>query len=188
MSAPPWRDEPSPALWHFSEEPAIRRFVPRSSERLKGRSLVWAVDTRHSPLFWFPRQCPRITFWTGPTTTLTDRERFFGSASAVGRIHAVEEGWLASVGACRLFAYRLPGSSFVPEPSAAGYWVSPETVRPLEVEAVGDLVARHSRAEIELRSEISLWPTWHRVIRSSLGFSGARLSNSSSPQPPDLLP
>lgn len=26
--------------------------------------LVWAVDTRPAPLFWFPRDCPRgCTFW-----------------------------------------------------------------------------------------------------------------------------
>ena len=185
---PQWRGEPEPGLWHFSEQRDISEFVPRPSPRLGGRLLVWAVDTRHSPLFWFPRDCPRITFWTAPTTTQADRERFFGSPIAEGRIHGVEDGWWERVRTTRLFAYRLPPASFFPEGNAVGYWVCAETVHPLEGLVMDDLIHKHAEAGIGLRAMGSLWPLWHEVIRSSLGFSGCRLTNARTVQPPDLLP
>ena len=42
--------------------------------------LVWAVDTRHAPMFWFPRDCPRGCVWAVSMTTAADRERFFGQS------------------------------------------------------------------------------------------------------------
>ena len=51
------------------------------------------VDTRHPPMFWFPRDCPRGCIWPVSTTTAGDRERFF-SHSATTRIHVIEADWL----------------------------------------------------------------------------------------------
>ena len=48
----------------MSENPEIARFEPHISATAAEREpLVWAVDTRHLPLYWFPRDCPRGTFW-----------------------------------------------------------------------------------------------------------------------------
>src|SRR5207237_6915221 len=64
--APPYRGEGPHALWHVSEDPSLSRFVPhRATPALTDEPLVWAIDTRHLPLFWFPRDCPRCTFWAG---------------------------------------------------------------------------------------------------------------------------
>ena len=49
---------------------------------------------------------------------------------------------------------------------------------PAEVVELADLVARHEDATIELRVLDNLWPTWNRVIASSLEFSGIRLHNA----------
>ncbi len=62
MSAPPYKGEGANALWHVSEDPSLERFEPRD-----GR--VWAIDTRHLPFYWFPRDCPRATFWAVEGTT-----------------------------------------------------------------------------------------------------------------------
>ena len=35
----------------------------------------WAIDTRHLPLYWFPRDCPRGTFWATAATLPADAER-----------------------------------------------------------------------------------------------------------------
>src|SRR5881296_912070 len=76
--APAYRGEGPHALWHVSEDPAITRFAPhRAKTALTDALLVWAVDTRHLPLFWYPRDCPRCTFWPGPRTTDADAERFW---------------------------------------------------------------------------------------------------------------
>ena len=62
--APPYANEGPHALWHVSENPGIDRFEPHVSATAAEREpLVWAVDTRHLPLYWFPRDCPRGTFW-----------------------------------------------------------------------------------------------------------------------------
>ena len=59
--APPDAGEGPFALWHFSEDPSLSRFRPRPPEHEPAaRPVVWAVDTRHAPSFWFPRDCPRV--------------------------------------------------------------------------------------------------------------------------------
>jgi hypothetical protein len=76
---------------------------------MEGEHPVWTVDTRHAPMFWFPRDCPRGCIWTGPATSGEDRERFFGQ-SAAKRVHVVEAAWLEPIRTCRLFAYRITPS------------------------------------------------------------------------------
>jgi hypothetical protein len=75
-------------------------------------------------------------------------------------------------------AYRLPKETFAPDPEVGGYWLSREPVAPLEVVELGDLLARHAEAEIELRIVESLWPLWDLVAASTLEFSGMRLRNA----------
>jgi hypothetical protein len=67
-----------------------------------------------------------------------------------------------------------------------GYWVTSETVESVERVEVGDLLARHAAAGIELRITPSIWPFWRRVAGSTVEFSGSRLRNA-APQP-DQLP
>ena len=68
--APPYVGEGPHALWHVSENSSIERFEPHvSATAASGEPRVWAVDTRHLPLYWFPRECPRGTFWATPQTT-----------------------------------------------------------------------------------------------------------------------
>ena len=64
MREPPphYNGEGEHALWHVSEDDSIRRFEPRDGK-------VWAIATRLLPLYWFPRDCPRATFWAESTTT-----------------------------------------------------------------------------------------------------------------------
>jgi hypothetical protein len=88
--------------------------------------LVWAVGTRHLPLFWFPRDCPRGTFWAGPQTSPEDEERFLLETSA--RVHAVEAGWLDAIRNARVLAYRLPEEPLRPHPEVGGYWLSRDPV------------------------------------------------------------
>jgi hypothetical protein len=139
--------------------------------------LVWAIDEEHAPLYWFPRDCPRVTFWPGPETARETVERFFAHTDA-RRIHAIEAAWLERVQACELYAYRLDPVSFAPRDDADGHWVSREVVEPLGVEPVGDLLARHVRARIELRVTPSLWPLHDAVAASDLRFSMVRMRNA----------
>ena len=100
--APPYDGEGGFAVWHFSEDPSLGRFLPRGRAADPGaRPLVWAVDTRHAPMFWFPRDCPRGCIWPVSGTTPEDRDGFFGQ-SAANRVHVMEGGWLRRMQECRL--------------------------------------------------------------------------------------
>ena len=78
----------------------------------------------------------------------------------------------------RVVAYRLPHETFAPDPDVGGYWLSREAVVPVEIIELGDLVELHARSGIDLRVVENLWPTWRRVIASSLEYSGIRLHNA----------
>jgi hypothetical protein len=174
--APPYANEGPRALWHVSEDPSIERFAPHVSATAElDEPLVWAIDTRHLPLYWFPRDCPRGTFWADATTSPADAERLLGGSS---RVHAIEESWLERMRTTDVYAYRLPEAPFDAYPDVGGYWVSRETIEPLEVRPLGDLVALHEDAEIELRVVPDLWPLWNEVVASTLEFSGMRLRNA----------
>jgi len=181
QAAPHYDGEGSFALWHFSEDPALGRFQPRvPASDPHALPMVWAVDTRHAPMFWFPRDCPRGCIWPVETTTAPDRERFFGQ-SAANRIHVIETGWLPRMQACRLYAYKLPADSFRPH-EVGGYWVSSEQVEAVELAVIDDLLVKHAQAGIELRVTPSIWPFWRMVVGSTVEFSGCRLRNT-APHP-----
>lgn len=178
--APPYAGEGTHALWHVSENPSIERFEPhRSATASSSEPRVWAVDTRHLPLYWFPRECPRGIFWATPETTQADSAFLQGS----GRVHLVEEGWVDVMRSTRVVAYRLPEETFAADPEVGGSASSRRAVEPLEVVELGDLVGCHTRAGIELRAVANLWPTWNRVVASTLEFSGIRLHNALSAPP-----
>ena len=160
----------------MSENPEIARFEPHISATAAEREpLVWAVDTRHLPLYWFPRDCPRGTFWADAETTPEDKGRLLGESS---RVHVVEEAWRERMRATTVFAYRLPEERFEPHPEVGGYWISRDAVEPSVIETVDDLVGRHARAAIELRFVPNIWPLWNEVAASTLEFSGMRLRNA----------
>lgn len=175
--APPYAGEADFALWHVSEDPGLHRFEPHvPATNPDAHPAIWAVDTRHLPTFWFPRDCPRGCIWPGASTTDDDRQRFFGQ-SATERIHVIESAWFDEMRACHLFAYRLPTDGFEPN-QVGGYWVRHEPVDAVERIELDDLVGRHARAGIELRVTPSIWPFWKQVAASTLEFSGSRLSNA----------
>jgi hypothetical protein len=164
---------------HFSEDPLITRFVPHvAATSAAGEALVWAVDAARAPDYWFPRQCPRAMAWVTPATTDDDRNRLLSPGHE--RVHAVEYGWLDAIRTVELYAYRLPAEGFRPigEPDAHAY-VTNSPVDPLGPPIwVGDLIALHDAAGIELRVLDELWQFWDAVVASSLGFSGIRLRNA----------
>lgn len=176
--APPYRGEGPHALWHVSEDPGLTRFRPhRAATALTDEPLVWAIDTRHLPLYWFPRDCPRGTFWAGERTTEADVERFLNGDRTL-RVHVVEEGWLERVATTTLQLYRMPEATFSESADTAGYWMSRDPVDVLGRVAIGDLVGRHAAAGIALRTLAALWPLWDSVVASTLEFSGVRLRNA----------
>lgn len=167
-----------PALYHFSEDPAIGAFTPhRAPTSNRDEEFVWAIDEWHAPMYLFPRDCPRACFWPGPKTSPADRARWFDTVEA-RMVIAVESGWLERIRTTSLYRYTMPDESFELLDPTAGHWVAQEAMTPLYMEPAGDLLAALTASDVELRFTPSLIPLWRSVIRSTLAFSGTRLRNA----------
>lgn len=162
-------------VYHVSEESNIEVLEPRQDDGAE-EALVWAIDDAHLRNYLTPRQCPRVTFYAGPRTSVADRERFLGSSAAVV---AVEAAWFARMQSCRLFCYHLPAESFTSFDETAGYFVSRISVTPVSVECVSDPVSAILTRGVELRILPSLWSLRDAVVASTLEFSVIRWRNAS---------
>jgi hypothetical protein len=164
-------------LWHVSDDPLIERFEPRAVEHHDSTEpLVWAIDDEHVPAYWFPRECPRASFWARESSSDEDVDRFL-TGDRDRRVHAIQTDWLEPFRTATVYAYRLPAETFELYPKAAGYAVSRKPVEPEGVEVLDDLLARHADAGIELRVVPDLMTLHWRVVASTLEFSGIRLKN-----------
>jgi hypothetical protein len=164
-------------LYHFSENPSIGRFVPHVPPTNPTRApAVWAIDDDHAPLYWFPRDCPRVTAWPRHPGEV---ERFRSTlCTTAPRVHAVELGWLDRMRTTQVFRYSFDATQFTARTEASGQWTSHEPVVPLDVEPVGDLLDAHVNASIELRAVPSLWP-FHDLVQSDRwDFSIVRMRNA----------
>src|SRR4051812_16211054 len=164
---------------HFSEDPTITRFEPHvAATAAVDDAYVWAVTFDRAPDYWFPRQCPRAMAWVLDTTTAEDSARVIGPGGG-SRVHAIEYRWLEAMRTTRLYAYRFPAEPFRPVGDPGPAVVATEPVAPLgPPEPVGDLLALHEEAGIQLRVLPELGPFWAGVVGSTLGYSGIRLLNA----------
>jgi hypothetical protein len=163
-------------LHHFSEEAAINVFSPRATPAAPDPTpAVWAIDAEHAPSYWFPRDCPRACCWRNEKPLMPEGAALLKGAQ---RMHAMEAGWVERMRACRLYRYRLDAARFAPSLPEAGYWIAREDVRPLAVEPMGDLFARHAEAGIRLDIVPDLWPVIDAVLAAGLDFSIIRKANA----------
>jgi hypothetical protein len=164
-------------LYHFSEDPALERFEPHVPEHRRGEvePLVWAIDEWHAPMYFFPRECPRILLWALASTSAGVRERWFGASGARMLAH-VEWGWLERMRTAEVYRYTLDGATFE-DLHDAGMHVSRAAVESVAVEPVGDLFSALRAAEVELRVLEALTPL-RGVWETTLHASGIRLRNA----------
>ncbi len=138
------------ALHHFSEDPSIVRFVPHVPRtNPEHRRAVWAIDAEHAPLYWFPRDCPRVTIWplrAGDVGSFQTR-----LATTASRVHAIESGWLQRMRSTPIYRYDFEPDGFYPWEEANGQWIAESEVVPVVVTPMGDLLEAHVHAAIELR-------------------------------------
>ena len=168
-------------LYHFSEEPSIERFVPHvPASNPTAAPAVWAIDAEHAPLYWFPRDCPRVTAWPRHDGERGAFETAF--ATTAHRVHAIEAGWLERMRTVRLHRYDLPAGPFEPWDAASGQWTAAVEVEAVSVVALGDLLALHAHAGIELRVVPSLWPVRDLAVSERWDFSIVRWANA-APRP-----
>ena len=133
-------------LFHFSDDPTIETFVPRPvkvpSDRGPGGEwmngpLVWAIDDQIQPMYFFPRDCPRILLWRTPRTTQADIDQWWGDRDCRMIAH-VEWDWFERLSRETLYRYELPLETFE-DLGDVGMWVSRQAVTPLAMQALPDL-------------------------------------------------
>jgi len=127
-------------LYHFSERGDIDVFVPRAPLRHPhAEPLVYTMQAVESPLYLFPRDCPRISTWVTDDTSESDRELFILSGTARIRSfidRTFESQWRNG----QIYRYTFDAEGFE---NCQGYgdWVSRSTQRPIGVELIDDLPA-----------------------------------------------
>lgn len=171
-------------LYHFSEDANIEHFVPRAVKksvvRPKGMdwlngSLVWAIDVAHSPLYLFPRECPRIVMMKLETSTEDDIVKYWGD-SFKPIVAFIEEGWVEQMKTQKLYRYTLECVGFL-DLGDVGMHVTKRTVTPIEVVEIGDIFSALEMANVEVRMLADL-SSLQNAWDSSLQVSGIRLRNA----------
>jgi hypothetical protein len=164
-------------VFHYSEDGTIRRFAPHVPQTNPAQpASVWAIDAAHSPLYWFPRWCPRISVWARDEAEQAEFTDLFDSEAS--RIVAAETHWMERVRDGKLYRYVFDASAFEPWNEADGQYVSHEVVHPERVEALDDLLALHAAAEVEVRFTPRLGALMDRILESGLPFSFVRIRDA----------
>lgn len=171
-----------PRLYHFSEDPDIREFIPHVAPTHPDPDVgpvIWAIEEASAHNYYFPRDCPRVTFYAIDETTSEDRRIFLGHTKA-RFVAAIESAWLERMRSTTIYRYRFDERLFEPFEAAtrAGYHVSRETLQPLEVDPIPDLIGALTMAGVELRIMPSLGSLRDAVIASTLQFSIIRWRNA----------
>jgi hypothetical protein len=165
------------AVYHYSESGSIRRFAPHVPQTNPShRAAVWAIDEAHSPLYWFPRDCPRISVWARDAEQQALLSEVFETESH--RICAAETDWMTRVRDGRIYRYVFDAAGFEPSADADGQYVAYDVVRPQQIELLDDLLALHAGAAVELRFTPRLGALMDRILQSGLPFSFVRIRDA----------
>ena len=177
-------------LFHFSEEPDIRRFDPRPSAGTP-RPAVWAIHEPYEYQYLFPRHCPRVTFCANNLSDPDDIARYLSGSPARVSV-AVETAWAERMRTTRLYRYELPPETFEPNDTYPGSlttreYVSYESVTPIRTEPLGNLMEELTRRGVHVQTLPSLWELRDRILASSLPFSFIRMKNAQPREPSEAL-
>lgn len=161
-------------MYHVSENPHITIFHPRESAN--SGKVVWAVDETHLCNYLLPRDCPRVTFGKGSNTSEADRKIFLGDTE--NRQIYVEERWMETIRATVLYVYKFPKAMFVPLDIGAGYYISKESITPLSVTAISDVITAIAARKADLHTLPDLWELSDSIAKTTLEFSSIRMRNA----------
>ncbi len=165
-------------LFHVSEEKNIVKFEPRIPDRDdldKSIGLVWAIDEARLPNFLTPRNCPRVAYHIGETTTESDIKKFFSSPTIFHGL-IIESKWFEIMRTTTLYVYEFNIDDFNLQDNNAGYYVAKLTQIPKEKYKFNDLFMELCRRNVEIRIVDNLWSIADEVKASTLNWSLCRMA------------
>lgn len=167
-------------LFHISEDPHIKVFVPRPSPSpfagIDG-DIVFAISDRLLHNYLLPRDCPRVCYYAGEDSSAEDIDRLLGPTEA-SYVMALESRWRPIIEETTIYCYELPPESFSLLDACAGYYISYERVVPVSMKPVSDLLTELAGRRVELRFMDRLQPLADMVRVSTLAFSLIRMRNA----------
>lgn len=164
-------------VYHYSEDGTLKRFAPHVPQSNPSHPpSVWAIDAEHSPLYWFPRDCPRISVWAATSAQQELLSDTFSTDSH--RICAAESRWLARVRDTRIYRYSFDAEQFAPWHEADGQYICGEVAYPDTVDLLDDVLGMHADAGIELRFTPRIGRLMDQMLASGLPFGFVRIRHA----------
>lgn len=164
-------------LYHISENPGIEIFEPRPSpqyyDNIKG-NVVFAVSGKMLHNYLLPRDCPRICYYAKSDSLKSDIDKYIGTTEKKFII-CTEENWLERIKNTKLYLYKMPNESFELLDEGAGYYVSYQTIKPVNIITILNLKAELGKRNAELRVLPSLKQISQEISGSTLQFSISRM-------------
>jgi hypothetical protein len=167
-------------LFHISEKPNIREFVPQLSKR-KDKKLVWAITEDKLSHYLLPRDCPRVTFFPKDNSDPVDIKRLMGYTDAKVII-AIEKKWIPIIQGTIIYKYEFRTWDFVLDDKNAGYYITEKPQKPIAITIIDNILKELLKYDVELRIMPSLWKIREEVIKSTLNFSIIRMQNATPPE------
>lgn len=167
---------PPGEVWHFSEDPAIERFLPhRAPTSQHDGDFVWACKPERCQNYWFGRQVPRGMAWRTPGCDEDVADRLLGKGNQ--RLHVIEHTSVPAMSSARVYAYRFADTDFR-ELEGFAMVATTEQVPLGPPVALASPWELHAHAGVPVLVVDDLFGWWAEVIGSGLEFSGIRLKNS----------
>jgi hypothetical protein len=166
-------------LYHFSEDPNIKKFIPRIINGQKGNiPLVWAIDEEHSINYLFPRECPRIIYYKTENINKNDGIKFFSNTIS-NKIITIENKWMEIINNTILYKYTFDDKDFELYDKVAGYYISKIEIEPIKIETIKNILMEIIKNNIELWMTPNLNPLRNELIKSTIdNYSIIRFRNA----------
>ncbi|MGE7952341.1 DUF6886 family protein [Lysinibacillus xylanilyticus] len=164
-------------IFHVSEENDITVFHPRLPDRSDldpKKGLVWAINDTCLPNFLTPRNCPRVCYHIGATTTEHDKRAFIASTSC-SRVIVIESKWFETMKNTKLYLYEFDRNGFTLQDQNAGYYISEITQFPIAKIKVENLFEELFKRNVELRVVDNLWDIHDEIQKTSFNWSMCRM-------------
>ena len=137
--------------------------------------LVWAVREQCLPNFLTPRNCLRVAYHVGETTTEQNRIPFFSSPTWSHAV-IIEAKWLEAMRRTTRYLYEFDPGNFELQDDIAGYYVSKTAQKPVNRFVLHNLLEELAERNVEIRIVDNLQAAAERVKASTLNWSLCRMA------------